>query len=104
MPPRSVSGNLSEQIQYDDDALDPRPHLALGSRADVVAPRSFQSRALADPSRLVVNRPMWAWEWRCCGWLWELIPSRRFLEAQTVRPKCPTCGKKPEHRWFQVPR
>lgn len=47
---------------------------------------------------------MWIWEWRCCGWLWELIPSRRYPERNDSKPKCPTCGKHPPRKWVKLRR
>lgn len=47
---------------------------------------------------------MWIWEWRCCGWLWELIPSRRFPERNDHQPVCPTCKGKPKRKWVKIKR
>jgi len=32
-------------------------------------------------------------EWRCCGLLWELIPSRKYPDRYHWNPVCPKCGK-----------
>lgn len=41
------------------------------------------------------------WEWRCCGWLWELIPTRARDDYQ---PECPTCGGWPKRETFRKGR
>jgi len=49
---------------------------------------------------------MWIWEWRCHGWLWELIAARRH-DGADVLPRCPTCKRKlklRERQWVWVPR
>ena len=42
---------------------------------------------------------MWIWEWRCHGYLWQLIPSRRYPERNGFQPTCPECGAKPRRTW-----
>ena len=48
----------------------------------------------------------WIWEWRCtlCGYLWQVIPSRKFPERERFQPRCPSCGDQPHREWTLVER
>jgi hypothetical protein len=34
-------------------------------------------------------------EWTCCGYLWQLLMSRRYPERYGWAPQCPRCGDTP---------